>query len=218
MELVAVLRILRRRWWLVLLPVLVAGVFVGRSLLSSGGGSGGFATSFRYTAMQVMNLPERDGDYQDVWLASEFVVNSFTVWVVSGSFRAELQAQLPDIDMGPLGIGADKARSIGRIDLSYPDEAALKQIADAAVTVLETRSDAYFPQLGNEDAQFALLDTPVIVAAPPPLPNRFGPLIQLAVAFIGGLALAFLAEYLDLRIRSRAELEAQGWIILGRIP
>jgi capsular polysaccharide biosynthesis protein len=217
MELMAILRVLRRRWWLVLLPVVVAGVIAGRSLLSGRGG-GGYATSFRYTAMQVMDLPQRDGDYQDVWLASEFVVNAFTEWIRSSSFRAELQTLLPDLDLGPLGISGDKARSVGVVALSYPDEKGLQQIADAAVTVLETRSGAYFPQLGEDAAQFALLDTPVISAAPPALPNRFGPLLQIGVALIGGLALAFLVEYLDTRIRSRTELESQGWTVLGRIP
>lgn len=218
MELLTILRVLRRRWWLVLLPVVIAGLIAGRSLLNARGGSGGFGTSFRYTAMQVMNLPQRDGDYQDVWLASEFVVNAFTEWVRSSTFKAELQTLLPEVDLGPLIVGADKVRSIGRIDLSYPDEAALQQIADATVTVIETRSQTYFPQLGEESAQFALLDTPVVSAAPPALPNRFGPLLQIGVAIIGGLALAFLVEYLDVRIRSRAELESQGWTVLGRIP
>ena len=218
MELLAVLRVLRRRWWLILLPVVIAAVIAGRSLLSARGGGGQYSTSFSYTAMQVMNLPERDGDYQDVWLASEFVVNAFTEWIRSSSFKAELQTLLPDIDLVPLGVSGDKARSVGVIALSYPDEAALQRIADAAVTVLETRSVAYFPQLGEASAQFALLDTPVISAAPPALPNRFGPLLQIGVAIIGGLALAFLVEYLDMRIRSRAELESQGWTVLGRIP
>lgn len=218
MELLAILRVLRRRWWLILLPVVVAGVLAGRSLLNMRGGGGGFSTSFRYTAMQVMNLPQRDGDYQDVWLASEFVVNAFTEWIRSSSFRAELQTLLPDVDLGPLGINGDKARSVGVVALSHPDEAALQQIADAAVTVLETRSGAYFPQLGEDAAQFALLDTPVVVAAPPALPNRFGPLLQIGVALIGGFALAFMVEYLDMRIRNRAELESQGWTVLGRIP
>jgi hypothetical protein len=218
MELMAVLGVLRRRWWLVLLPVVIAGVLAGRSLLSARGEGGQYSTSFRYTAMQVMNLPQRDGDYQDVWLASEFVVNAFTEWVRSSTFRAELQNLLPDVDLGPLGVSADKARSVGVVFLSYPDEKTLQQIADAAVTVLETRSDAYFPQLGEDAAQFALLDMPVIAAAPPALPNRFGPLLQIGVALIGGLALAFLVEYLDVRIRSRSELESQGWTVLGRIP
>lgn len=218
MELLAVLGVLRRRWWLMLLPVVIAGLIVGRSLLNNRGGGSGFSTSFRYTAMQVMNLPQRDGDYQDVWLASEFVVNAFTEWVHSSSFRAELQALVPNVDLVPLGVGADKVRSVGRIDLSYPDDKTLQQIADAAVTVLETRSDSYFPQLGEQSAQFALLDTPVIAAAQTALPSRFGPLLQMGVAIIGGLALAFLAEYIDLRIRSRDELEAQGWTVLGRIP
>ena len=109
MELKLIWRMLRRRWWLILVPVVIAAVLTVPQLLNRGSAvSGGFAASFKYSAaQQTSNLPNRDGDFQDVWLASEFVVNAFTDWVKSSSFRAELAAMLgDDVDLSQLDIQA----------------------------------------------------------------------------------------------------------------
>ena len=109
MEIVLLIRILRRRWWLILIPVVIATILVIPSFLSNGSAvSGGFTTEIRYSAAQEFNLPERDGDYQDVWLASELTVNAFTDWIRSNRFRDEIQNGLSDatIDLGALGIAA----------------------------------------------------------------------------------------------------------------
>jgi hypothetical protein len=84
--------------------------------------------------------------------------------------------------------------------------------------VLQTRSQAYFPQLGDQPAHFSLLDDPHIVSAPPPLTDRFAPLLQLALAFAGGVGLAFLVEYLDPTLRRADELEALGIRVIGSVP
>src|SRR5687768_17222961 len=124
MELKLVARMLRRRWWLILLPALIVAIFAVPDLIRNEQiGSGGFTTSFRYSAAQEQsNLPDRDGDYQDVWLASEFVVNAFTDWVRSSTFRDELQTIVgADVDLSLLGVAADNNRSIGLVIMSYPD-------------------------------------------------------------------------------------------------
>ena len=91
MELTLIIRILRRRWWLILIPVVIALIVAVPDFLNRGSAvSGGFTTQIRYSAAQQFNLPARDGDYQDVWLASELTVNAFTDWVRSGSFREEI--------------------------------------------------------------------------------------------------------------------------------
>ncbi len=222
MELLLVWRFIRKRWWIMLLPVVIVAFFAVPQLLrNEQGAAGGFTTNFRYSAAQEQsNLPNREGDYQDVWLASEFVVNAFTDWVTSSTFREEVAALLDDeaIDLGLLGIAADNSRSIGIVYLSYPDDAALAQIADAAIQVLQTRNQAYFPHLGAEPAQVTILDEPVIVGVAPSLPNRFAPLLQLGVAFFAGLMLALLVEYLDPTLRSPDELDALGIPLLASVP
>lgn len=221
MELRLIARILLRYWWLVLIPTVIAAAFTAPALLSGRASAGGFATSIRYSAAQQPDAqPPRDGDYQDIWLASELTVNALTAWVQTESFRREI-AQVLDgqsIDLAVLGIRADNERSVGVIDLSHPDSAALQAIAQAAIEVLQSRNGAYFPQVGSAPAAVTFLDEPVIVAAPPPLTNRFEPLIRVGLGLIAGLGLAFLAHYLDPTLRQRDEVESLGLPVIGTLP
>lgn len=225
MELILMLRVLARRWWLVLLPPVVAGALTLPSLLSGGAAvSGGFTTAIRYSAAQELGaLPvERDGDYQDVWLASELTVNALTGWVTTSSFRDEVALRLTDagltIDPDTLNIVADNERSIGVIYLSWADAAELEQIAGAAIEVLQTRNQVYFRQLGDVPADVTILDAPQIAAAPPPIVDRLGPVIRVGLGVLVGLGLALLAEYFDTTLRRRDEIEALGYTLIASIP
>lgn len=222
MELMLVIKVLMRRWWLVAIPLVIVGVWVAPDILEQGPtGTGSYSTVFRYTAGQSLEaIPNRDGDFQDVWLASELLVNAFTDWVRTNRFMDEVVATADiDINTGALGIAADNERSIGQIFLSYPVEADLAVIADAVIEVLETRNQAYFgAQLGDVPAQVTILDEPRITYSAPPLSDRFGSLVRLVVGLIGGLGLAFLVEYLDPTIRERDQVEAAGFRVIGQIP
>jgi capsular polysaccharide biosynthesis protein len=223
MELMLILRVLRRRWWLVLVPLVVVVVIVIPDLLRNrAAASGGYTTFISYTAAQVLDVPGRDGDYQDIWLASQLTVNALTDWVRTGSFAEEvarnLAAQGIEINPTTLGIAADNDFSIGQLFLSWPDEAQLKLIAAAAIDVLGTRTQAYFPQLGDHPAQVRVLNEPLIAAAPPPIVDRFAPLLKLGLGLVAGVGLAFLAEYLDPTVRGREQVEALGLPVIASIP
>lgn len=224
MELIQVLRILLRRWYLVLIPALVAAAITLPDLLSNREAvSGGFTVTIRYSAAQVLEaIPNRDGDFQDVWLASEFTVNAFTDWVRTSSFIAEIQqaAAASGVEINPaaVGIGADNSHSIGVLTISYPDGDVLATITQAAITVLESRAQDYFPQLGAQPARVTILDTPQVVAAPPPIANRLGPVIRIGVGLFFGVMLAFLVEYLDPTLRRPEQVEQLGLTIVAAIP
>lgn len=223
MELMLFIRVLLRRWLLVAIPVVIAAAVAVPALLAPASASGGgYSTVIRYTAAQVIEaIPGRDGDFQDVWLASELAVNAFTEWIRSGSFRDEVRALLTAdvaerVNAGTFG--ADNERSIGQLFIAAADAAALEQFADAAQTVLTTQTGTYFPQLGGQPAQVTLLDRPEINAAPAPITSRLGPLIQLAVALLGGIGLAFLVEYLDPYIYRRDQLDALDMRVVAVVP
>jgi capsular polysaccharide biosynthesis protein len=224
MELMLILRVLLRRWWLVLIPVAIVAVIVVPDFLNSRGtAAGGFSTTIRYSAAQVLEaIPGRDGDFQDVWLASELAVNALTDWVRTTTFVDEIvrQAATQNVEVNPaaLAMAADNKRSVGQLTINYPDSAALQTIINAALDVLKTRAQDYFPQLGGQPAQVTVLDVPVINAAPPPIANRFAPLIRLVVGLFAGLGLAFLAEYLDPTVRSREQVEALGLPVIATLP
>src|SRR4051812_19825573 len=105
-----IVRILRRWWWLVAIPVLITAALALPGLLRRGEASGGFTQVITYSAMQsVTAIPRTDGDYQDIWLSSELTVNAFTDWVKGSSFKTELATLVPDANLDVLGIAADNA-------------------------------------------------------------------------------------------------------------
>jgi hypothetical protein len=220
MELRLIWRVFWRWWWVIVIPPVVVGALVLPRLLNRETGGGGFYTQFKYTAAQIdSNVQPRDGDFQDVWLASEFTVNAFTEWIRSSTFRDELALQLgADVDLGALGIATDNARSIGKVEMSHPDEAVLTKIAQASIVILQTRNQDYFPHLGGEAAQVTIVDAPRVVASPPPLTNRFDPIIRVGIALMAGMLLALVFEYLTPFVRHSDELEGMGMRVLAKIP
>ena len=221
MEYTELIRIILRRWWLIVLPVVLTAVIAIPELVSeSGRSSGGFATEIRYSAAQKFNLPERDGDYTDVWLASEHTVDALTDWARTSSFRAEVHNQLADADVSleALQVAADNVRNVGVIYLNHSNRESLGAIADAALLVLSNRSQTYFPQLGGEAAQVTILEQPAITATPPSIVTRLAPFIRLAVALFIGLAIAIFAECIDPTIYHQNDLRRLGMPLLGSIP
>jgi hypothetical protein len=214
-----ILRILRRWWWLVAIPVLITGGLALPGLLRRGEATGGFTQVITYSAMQsVRAIPRTDGDYQDIWLSSELTVNAFTDWVKGSSFKTELSALVPDISLDALGVAADNAHSVGNLYLSYPTADGLQALGEAAIKVLSTRSQAYFAQLGGQPAAVTILGETPVTPAPPPLTDRFGALIRVGLGLIAGVGLAFLAHYLDPVLRRREDVEALGLPVVGTIP
>ncbi len=223
MELRMIARVLLRRWWLIVIPVAITALLVAPGLLNQEGLSGGYTTTIHYSAAQEVDaLPPRDGDLQDLWLASEYTVNAFTAWVQTNSFKQEVALKAAEQNVGVnqalLGVVADNQRSVGQLTLSYPNDTELAVIVQAALEVLTTRNQFYFPQVGSAPAQVRLLDTPIIAAAPVPLTNRFEPVIRLGIALLAGIGLAVLAHYLDPTLRHREEVEALGLPVIATLP
>jgi capsular polysaccharide biosynthesis protein len=225
-EVMLILRVLLRRWYLVVIPVMIVAVVVIPDFLGDGPAIvGGYTTMIHYTAAQELDaIPDREGDYQDVWLASELTVNAFTGWVRTSSFAREVTAALAarglEVDTGVVrgAINSDSQRSIGQIFINWPDHDQLVVLADAVIEVLTTRNQEYFPQLGASPAHVRLLDEVRIAPAPPPLLDRYTPLVRLGLALLIGVGLAFAVEYFDPTLRGKDELEALGVRVLGAIP
>lgn len=221
MEYIELIRILLRRWWLIALPAVFGALVALPDLINSAASdAGGFTAQVRYSAAQTFNLPGRDGDYTDVWQASEHTVDALTAWVRTASFREELALQLADADLplGDLQIAADNSRNIGVIYFSHSDSDALRSLVDTALIVLTNHSQTYFPQLGGEAAIVTILDPGAVTPAPPALVSLVTPLIRLGIALGIGLALAFAAEYIDPTIHHQDDLRRMGMSLLGSIP
>ncbi len=223
MELREIGIVLRRWWWLVLAPVIIVGLFAVPSLLQRRQAAPGYSVTLLYSAFQDLDaLPRPDGDYEDVWISSELLVNAFADWLKGSTFRDELAAALNAqgvaFDPAQLSVAADNDRAVGLVTFAYPDAATLQAIADTALTIMNTSSNTYFAQLGTAPAQANLLSQSAVTLVNPPLPDRFGPIIQLALALAVGVGLAALAHYLDPVVRVRRDLEQSGLPVLAAIP
>src|SRR5690349_181957 len=88
MELKQLWSVVRRRWWLVLLPAVVALILALPSLRTVISPSAPYTVLIQFTASQV---PSSNGQsFQDQsytpWLASEYAVNNLATWMKSDSF------------------------------------------------------------------------------------------------------------------------------------
>jgi capsular polysaccharide biosynthesis protein len=226
MDLMLFIRVLLRRWWLVLIPIAITGALALQAYLTpTPASAGGYNTTFRYSAAQNLEaIPRSEGDYQDIWLSSELVVNALTDWITSSSFADEAAALLnqrgTQITAAALvgRFAADNERSVGVVSISWANADELAQIADAAIEVLSNRNAVYFAQLGGTPATVTLLDAPSVNAAPPPLVDRFGPLLRVGIGALAGVGLAILAHVLDPLLRRRDEVEALGLSVISSIP
>jgi capsular polysaccharide biosynthesis protein len=224
MELKALWKMFLRRWWLIALPGVVALALAVPDFLDPPGD--GFTTTLRLTAAQSPSGDEptyEDAAYMP-WMASEYLINSLTAWVTTGSFAREVSRDLADqgIDISPDAVRdaviADNARSLMALYITWPDAAQLEALAHAAVAVLQDTNQDYFPQLSTDPALVVALDDVVLAPASPSLLNRLRPVLRVMLALLVGIGLAALLEYLDDSVYSRDDLEAMELAVLGEIP
>ena len=143
MELRAIVDVLRRWWWLVAIPTLMAGVATIPALPQVSQTSSGYGSVIHFSAAQrsTRDLPA-EGGLEDVWLASELAVHAIAAWARTESFRRELDAT-PGVepgDVAALAIASDDHRSIGQLFLNHPDAQPLLRLATAATEVLQNTS------------------------------------------------------------------------------
>lgn len=223
MELKLFFRTLRRRWYLIVIPIVLVGAWIGFDIATEAPATTGYTTVVRFSAAQALDaIPNRDGDFQDVWLSSELTVRALTSWAQTTSFKREVAARTETegvvFEPAQLPVRADHERSVGQLFLSWNDPEELAIIAEAALAVLREDSQRYFPQFGSEPAQVTVLDDIIVSPVPLPIEDRFGAIVQMGLAVIAGFGLAFVAEYLDPTLRSQDELEALGFQVVASVP
>jgi len=179
-----------------------------------------FQASMRFN---VSIEPEAEGNYYSydryyAWLTSEYLIDDLTEVVKSEAFADAVSQELGDIKLRAGVIAAERKHRIMTVRIVWGDEEELRRIAEATVKVIQERSGDFFGQLGNKGADIRLIDPPSIAPAPKSLRERLDLPIRLLLAFLAGVALAFLLDYLDDTVRDRADLEAMGIEVLGEIP
>lgn len=213
-------RILRARWYL---PVGLAVLTVLVSLLTYQSPPPAYIATLRFTigVNADPNVTGTDpilGAYQ----ASEYIRDDFVEILGSQLFAKDVNATLNDpalqVSKGNISGAVEKQRRIISMTIGWNNAEQARRIADAAARTLETQNAKYFAQLGSKGATVAIIDGPEVAAVTPGLRERLDFLIRAGIAFLAGVVLAFVLDYLDDTVRGARELETLGWNVIGEIP
>jgi capsular polysaccharide biosynthesis protein len=222
MELRTCWKILVRRWWLIVVPVLVV---TGHMLATYRPPPPVYQVTMRFAAGTRPAGLSEDYDRYYVWLASEYIANGLADIARGDRFASAVAARLASsgLEVPPTHIRSaivtDNAQSILVIYLNWPDAAQSIAIAEAITAELVSNSAAYFPQLEGLQPAVQPVDVPTPVLMPPGLRSRLlGPAIRVGLACALGAALALVWHYLDPTVREIGEIEELGIAILAEIP
>ena len=223
MELRHYWQIIKRRWLLILIPVVVVFVLTVATYQKP---PTYYNVGMHYLVSQEPSSEAANADEQRYynWLTSEYIVNGLTDWVKGGEFATAVSAELAadgwQIPPGAIqgSLAADNIRSKLEISLNNPDPEALAAMMAAVTAVVQEQNSAALPQLGGETAVIVPLSEPVVNPISPGIRSQLDLPVRILVALIAGVGLALLVEYLDPTIRESRELETIGLTILGEIP
>ena len=223
MELRRYWQIIKRRWLLIVIPVVVVAVL---TVVTYQKPATYYNVGMYYLVSQEPSPEAANADEQRYynWLTSEYIVNGLTDWVKGGEFATAVSAELAenglDIPAGAIqgSLAADNVRSKLEISLNNADPKALEAMMAAVTVVVQEQNADALPQLGGETAVIVPLSEPVVNQISPGIRSQLDLPTRIFVALIAGIALALLVEYLDPTIRESRELETIGLKILGEIP
>ena len=217
MELRHYWRIFWRRWWVV---AALVGIVLVVSLITYREPEPVYTATLSFAigieGSEPVNAPSGDGR-SDAWLASEYLADDLSAVLRGGDFAARIGERVGFAV--PAGtIFASREHRIMTVTVTWRDREQVQAIAEAVGAEVQDAGAAYFPQLLGVEAQAVLIDGPGIGQAGRSLTDKLDLPLRLLLAFVVGVALTFLWDYLDDTVRDRAEVEALDVPILGEIP
>jgi capsular polysaccharide biosynthesis protein len=219
MELRTYWKILRRRWWLVVVPVLVVAAYTAATYTPPGPV---YQVVMRFSAGTKPAGLSADYDRYYPWLASEYIANGLADVARTGVFAEAVAERVGDPGLAGAiqgSIVTDSAQSVMVVYLTWPDAAQIVTVANAIATELTQNGAIYFPQLTGVEPAVHQLDKPTPAALAPGLRSQLmGPAVKIGLALVVGVALALLWHYLDPTLHEAKELEEMGLAVLAEIP
>ena len=227
MPIIDYLRILLRRWWLVLLPVFVIVIFT-------------IVTSFpqvlprsRYQTFVRFGIglpPEQNNngysyDRQYVWTASEYANQALADALATGKFAEAITKRTTAMGV-PIppqqyqgGLTRDYRGSILTVSVigNTPEEATA--MGQAVIDELTDNSGTYFQQLSKSSVSpVRALDTPNATLLPPTPRTSLDLPVRVLLGLLVGSALAFLSHFIDPLLRDRRDVQRMNIPVIGEIP
>lgn len=226
MELRSYLTILRRRWRL---PALLLLLTLALTLITQRPWQprpSAYALGLAFSVGVQPQAGEGEYNYDGYYnaLASEYLIDDFSEIVKGSAFAAEVSRRLADqgITVAPGSIqGSTQAGKLHRIlnvTLYGGDAGQLNAIADAVTAAITEATHLFMPRLLADQGAVYLVNRGQPVAIGPGLRQRLDLPLRLALALVAGILIVFLLDYLDDRLRDRKQLEALGIPVVGEIP
>jgi capsular polysaccharide biosynthesis protein len=224
MELREYWAIIRRWWWVPALLVLGVGIISLATQRPWQPAAPAYTTSLSFS---VGVQPQQPADGEENYytaLASEYLIDDLAEVVRGSEFAAAVSARLAGqgITVTPGALqGSTQAGKLHRIldvGITWGNPEELDAIADAVAATVEEQAAAFMPRLFAQNAAAYLVDRGGVAAVGPGLREQLDLPVRLLLALAMGIALAFLLDYLDDRIRGREDVEQMGLAVLAEVP
>ncbi len=223
MELKLYWKILKRRWWLPVLTVLVALA----TLLTRPSSPPSYAATMRFLVgvkPEPVSPDVYGYDRYYTWLTSEYLIDDFAEVVRGSAFAARVSERLREkgIHLPPGAIqGSTQTGKLHRLITitvywRNPDE--LRDIAQAVVQTVREDSAFFFPQDFGYGTEAILVDGPHIGPVGPGLRGKLEGPVRVLLALLVGVGLLFLWHYVDETIYDRDDVQELQVPLLAEIP
>lgn len=216
--------IIRRWWWIPVLTVLLTAVLSLATQRPWEARPVAYTTSLSFSVgVQPQNPADGEESYYTA-LASEYLIDDLAEVVRGSEFATavsqRLQAQGITVPPGALqgSTQPGKLHRILTVGITWDDPAELAAIGEAVAATIQQEAAAFMPRLFAQNGAAYLVNQAGVGAVGPGLRDRLELPLRLLLALAAGIALAFLADYLDDRIRGREDVEQLGLAVVGEIP
>lgn len=219
--------IFKRRWWIPVLLSLLVGLLSALQLRVWETPPPTYTANMRMLVGVMPATDETATAYDPryyAWLTSEYLVDDFTEVVRSQLFAEHVNRRLAEFNVSvPPGLiqgsaTTGKQHRIISLNFNWGDRSQLEAIAGAAATELSENAEFYFQQLGSDGAGVTLIDGPHYAEVGPSVRDKVDLPLRMIIAFLVGVGIIFLLDYMDTTVRGRKDLDELEIPVIGEIP
>jgi capsular polysaccharide biosynthesis protein len=224
MELRQYWAIIRRWWWIPLLTVLLTAALTLAMQRPWQPRPAAYTTSLSFSVGVRPQNPASGEEAYYTALASEYLIDDLAEVVRGSEFAAAVSQRLQEqgISVPPGALQGvtqpGKLHRILNVGITWGNPAELDAIAAAVAATLEEQAAEFMPRLFAQNGAAYLVNRGGVAASGPGLREQLELPLRLLIALAAGVALAFLADYLDDRVRGREDIEQMGLRVMGEIP
>jgi capsular polysaccharide biosynthesis protein len=224
MELRQYWAVIRRWWWIPVLTLALTALLTMITERPWQPRPSTYVTSLSFSVGVAPQDPDDGRENYYTALASEYLIDDLSEVVRGSEFAAAVGERLASQGIAaPAGAlqastQAGKLHRILNVVITWPNPDELAAIADAVAATLHESAPSFMPRLFAQNGAAYLVNRGGVTAIGPSLRDRLELPLRLLIGLAAGIGLAFLADYLDDRVRGRDDLEQLGLAVVGEIP